>query len=341
MNKNTFKFFTGTLKAVKEDNARYIVGIASSTSIDRDNDRMSKDALHTMKATAESNLTIFTNHEYRVPDDLFGNVVDAEIHAKKDAEPIVIKSDDDEVSVVTYDPTDFQIKVKVVSDEVNPKAGQIYKAIEEGLNLGFSIGGAVRKVSRVVDDVTQKAFNLIEAIDLYEISIVGIPSNVDAMNLAISKSLKGVQAPEISKEEIVEILTKAKEIASEPKITDEAVLKHYVKILKSMYDDEYCYDCVQEPTEEQKEEWAEEDRQWAKAQAENALMAVSEAVSVSKYDDDVIHLRSHASEMQYALMIGADTTALAAHIQEHLTQLEKVMKADAKEEENKSPYQMS
>lgn len=333
-----FNFFTHTLKAVKDDSGvRYITGIASSTSIDRDNDRMSESALQTMKSTAEANLTIFTNHEYKVPDDLFGSCVEASIKAQKDKEPIFIKSDDGEAEIQTFDPQQLEVKIKVVSDAVNPKAGQLYKAIEEGINLGFSIGGVVKKASTVIDNLSQKAFNLIESIDLYEISVVSIPANPDAMNLAIAKSLKGIEIQEASKDEIDQIMEKTKQF-SEPQYTMAGIQEYLLKELKKSYDEccEVGYDTYYDsrtPAEKKADEAAAEryDRESAKCQAENVLLRSGVEIKVSDQDDDVIHLRSHAWAMEDAIYLGESTTQLADHIKLHLKKLKKESNEDSNE----------
>lgn len=334
---NTFKFFTNTLKAVKDDNgARYITGIASSTGLDRDNDRMSESALHTMKSTAEANLTIFTNHEYKVPDDLFGSCVEATVKAQKNKEPITIKSDDDQAIIETYNPQELEVKIKVVSDAVNPKAGQLYKAIEEGVNLGFSIGGKVKKAATVIDAITEKAINLIESIDLYEISIVSIPANPEAMNLAIAKSIHGNKVTEASKDEIEEIISRTKSL--NPEVTMEGVHEYLLKELKKYYDEccEVGYDAYYDnrtPAEKKEDEMEEEreEREYAKCQAENVLLRSGMSLPVGDDDDDVIHLRSHAWAMDDAIYFGNDTTELMKHIKKHLTRLKNKISEDSNE----------
>jgi hypothetical protein len=324
-----FKFYTNTLKTIKEDNVRYIVGKASSTSIDRDDDRMSEAALHTMKATAEANLTIFTNHEYRVPDDLFGSCVEAKVNAKKDAQPIVVKSEDGETEIATFHPQELEVRIKVVSDEVNPKAGKLYKAIEEGVALGFSIGGEVKKIMKVLDETTQKVYNLIDSIDLYEISVVGIPANADAMNLAIAKSLDSKKIEIVDdKKQVEEILSKLKKSVE---YTWEGVRDFLHKELKGYYDEAYPSEVgtMMSPADKAKQEaeYEEEDMQRAKAQAENVLLRANMDAKVADSDEHEIHLRSHSYEMESMIYNGTDTTKMAAHITTHLKKLQKEIDA--------------
>lgn len=342
MNYNTFKFFTNTLKAVKKDNARYIVGIASSTSIDRDGDRMSEAALHTMKSTAEANLTIFTNHNYVVPDDLFGSCTNAEIKATKDSAPIVVKSEDGTTEIATFSPQQLEVTIKVVSDEVNPKAGQLYKAIEEGVNLGFSIGGVVKKAFNVFDDVTKKAYNLIDAIDLYEISVVSIPANQDAMNLAIAKSLKIDTDEKVDKKQVEQIIKRIEEQKKDVEYTLEGVHKFLINELKKCYDEAYGVS-PSEQSKEQMEKMEDEDIQRAKADSENVLMKAGVTIKVADTDIHEIHLRSHSWVMDYLMSLNVDVTLFAAHIEDHLSKLKKQLAEDAAEdkaEESRMPMTM-
>jgi hypothetical protein len=103
-------------------------------------------------------MTIFLNHEYRVPEDVMGSVDTA--HA-------IARGYDGETPIVDLD---FDISV----NETNPRAVQAWQAIESGVKLGTSIGAQIpeggakrnKNGTLVVSDV-----NLLEA------SVVGIPAN--------------------------------------------------------------------------------------------------------------------------------------------------------------------
>lgn len=343
-----FKFFTNTIKAVEENGSRYIVGVASSTSIDRDNDRMSEAALQTMKSTAEANLTLYTNHEYKIPDDLFGSCVEATIKAQRDETPIVVKNNNNEEEIFTFSPQSLEIKIKVVSDSVNQKAGQIYQALKEGVNIGLSIGGAVKKLVTVKDAINGTVHNLIDSIDLYEISVVGIPSNADAMNLAIAKSIKGIEIVEATSDDLDSIIKNSDVLSNKSKErTLEDVNKDLKALLKKYYD-EYGMEVYSNDTrivdstsvEEAKTEREKEEKEWeitsanyAKAEAENVLARVGEKITVAENDLHVIHLKSHSWELQIMLERGGNTETLAKHIKKHLSKLQ-VQLTNLKAEEN-------
>ena len=75
-----------------------------------------------------------------------------------------------------------------------------------------------------------------------------------------------------------------------------------------------------------------EDCQRAKAYAENVLMRAGIAQKVADTDCNEVHLRMHASEMEYIMEIGGDTSLFVKHIQDHLKAYAKEAAADAAED---------
>lgn len=147
-----FNVFSGLLKAYDAgDGKKRIKTVASSTLTDRQGDQMTLKALQAMAQTAEG-MTVFLNHSYKVPEDVFGVVKGTEITERGQE----------------YD-LDFDIEV----DEDNPRALATHKSIERGVKLGTSVGAIVKDAYKdrnsgvvVIDDVA-----------LLEASIVGIPAN--------------------------------------------------------------------------------------------------------------------------------------------------------------------
>ena len=182
MDQPTFRLFTGVLKAWEDDSGElYVSGTTSSTIRDLQGDEMTLAALESMRETALDNMTVFLNHDYDVPNDLFGSVTDCRIVKRFDAE-------------LGEDVYDLDVTVKVCHEDENPDAMRSYRAIKRGVKLGFSIGARIEKASkRVVDGVETY---VIEGIRLLEASLVGIPANQrsylhGALYRAI-KSLKGI-----------------------------------------------------------------------------------------------------------------------------------------------------
>lgn len=111
---------------------------------------MSLKAIQQMAESAQG-MTIFLNHSYKVPEDVFGVVTDAKAVQR------------DEV----WD-LDFDIDV----EDQNPRALATHKSIERGVKLGTSIGAIVKDAWKEKDGHV-----VIDDVVLLEASIVGIPAN--------------------------------------------------------------------------------------------------------------------------------------------------------------------
>ena len=180
-----FKLYTSALKAYTAENGDlHVVGTTSSTIRDLHGDEMTLSALKSMEETAKNNMTVFLNHNYNVPDDIFGSVTDARI----------VKRFDDETGAEVYD---LDVDVRVVGEDENPLAMKTYRAIKRGVKLGLSIGARVDKVSKKKGDGGEDTY-VIESVRLLETSVVGIPANQRSYLQNALKSLKQAeQAGEI------------------------------------------------------------------------------------------------------------------------------------------------
>ena len=176
-----FKVYTNALKAFEAPNGDFIVsGTTSSTIRDLHGDEMTLNALHSMADTARQNMTIFLNHNYNVPEDLFGSVTDAR----------VVKRFDAENGAEVYD---LDIDVLVCKEDENPEAMRAYKAIKRGVKLGLSIGARVDRVSKRKDSKTGEDSYVIDSVKLMEASVVGIPANQRSYLQNAVKSLKAAE----------------------------------------------------------------------------------------------------------------------------------------------------
>lgn len=173
-----FKLYTTALKAYTADNGdMYVSGTTSSTIRDLQGDEMTTDALKSMADTAKKNMTIWLNHNYNVPEDLFGSVTDARI----------VKRVDETTGEQVYD---LDIDIKVCPEDENPEALRTYKAIKRGVRLGLSIGARVDQASKKKDKTTGLETYVIERISLLESSVVGIPANQRSYLQSALKSLR-------------------------------------------------------------------------------------------------------------------------------------------------------
>ena len=122
-----FKIYTNALKAYEnESGEKFVAGTTSSSIRDLHGDEMSLGALKSMADTARQNMTVFLNHNYNVPEDLFGSATDAEIVKRWDAE-------------TNQEVYDLDVNIRVVNEDENPEALRAYRAIKRGVKLGLSI----------------------------------------------------------------------------------------------------------------------------------------------------------------------------------------------------------
>jgi HK97 family phage prohead protease len=194
-----FKLFTGTLKAYEtESGDRFVSGTTSSTIRDLHGDAMAMSALKSMEETAKQNMTVFLNHNYNVPEDLFGSATDARI----------VKRVDGETGEEVYD---LDIDVKVCPEDENPQAMQAYRAIKRGVKLGLSIGARVENADKKRDEKSGVDTYVINKVRLLEASVVGIPANQRSYLHNAVKSLRSgaddldvfVKAESVSKGDFV------------------------------------------------------------------------------------------------------------------------------------------
>ena len=167
-----FKFLTGRVKAyvTKSDDGvelMYLEGIASSTVIDRTGDRITLSAQEQMLNRVRS-MTMFLNHSYNVPEDVLGSAEDSRLVAAHDPEQ--------------GDCFDLVIKIRI--NARNPRAVECFRSIQDGTQLSLSVGGSVTDY-QITNDIFE-----ITGMDLFEVSLVGIPANQRAIITQVVKSLR-------------------------------------------------------------------------------------------------------------------------------------------------------
>jgi HK97 family phage prohead protease len=183
--KRDIRFFTNALKAftVEKDDGRkdhYLEGVASSTVVDRMGDRIAESAQQQMLQDARG-ITMFLNHEYSVPDDVFGTCEESFLRPGVDAEQGEC----------------FDLVIRVRIEQESERAMKCWRMVQNGTKLGFSIGGQVE--SWETQPNPKKGGSdifTITGIRLYEISCVGIPANQRALVDVVSKALRSKRQEE-------------------------------------------------------------------------------------------------------------------------------------------------
>jgi HK97 family phage prohead protease len=165
----SFSFYIPLSKNTGES----LTGIASTLSLDRDSEKMSLNALKEMETDIKRlGVNLFGNHEHNWENTLG-----------------VIK----EASLI-----DNQLFVDLTLDDpnTNPKIPMLLNKLAKGIKLGLSVGGQVMKEKWEYDKEANKKVKVIDGVRLYEVSVVGIPSNADSylsIPTQISKSFKNTQ----------------------------------------------------------------------------------------------------------------------------------------------------
>lgn len=136
-------------------------GTASSNVKDLHGDEITESGLLDMETAANNNLTIFGNHKYEVPEDVFGSV-EAAVLARAVA------------TTKTGDPV-HDLRMSIIINEENDRAVKTWKAIRKGTKLGLSIGAMIPEGGAKIDKKSKRL--IIEHLDLLETSIVAIPAN--------------------------------------------------------------------------------------------------------------------------------------------------------------------
>lgn len=153
-----FQIFTSGIEADRE-NPRLVHMIGSSTEKDLQGDSMSLLALNDM-TKASSNMTIWLNHDYSLPDSIFGSVLGS---------PSIFHQDG---------VADLRLSVDVEMD--NPQAARVKRYIDNGRKLGCSIGCMVTKYEVPEQGEGEDWFQqsiIIHGVYVVEYSVVGIPCN--------------------------------------------------------------------------------------------------------------------------------------------------------------------
>lgn len=198
-----FKFFTGTLKAYEVEKAGggkdlFLEGVASSTVIDRQGDRIASSAQNQMLESARG-MTMFLNHEYTVPDDVFGTCEESYLKSSIDLEQ--------------GECIDLCIRVRI--EQESERAVKCWKMVKNGTKLGFSIGGQV--AAWVTEDGPngKDSTFVITGINLFEISCVGIPANQRAQiaDVVAKSARKKAESMEPTDEQKAEAIAKEKALA--------------------------------------------------------------------------------------------------------------------------------
>jgi HK97 family phage prohead protease len=161
----------------KDINSNTLTGIATTSGIDKDEERMSETALDMMVNDIRAQgVNLFGNHEHNWENTL-GVINKAERVNNQ-----------------------IQIGIELDDPTTNSKIPMLLNKLNKGIKLGLSVGGNVISYKWEYNKQLGKKIKVLDTVKIYEISVVGIPSNSDSfltLPAAIAKSSKLPGIPEI------------------------------------------------------------------------------------------------------------------------------------------------
>lgn len=167
-----FTFYIEKALPSEEGNEMVITGCASTTNVDHDNERMSASSLVSMAEVI---------NEQSVPLRLE--------HQKEDSAIIgtVFKAWVDERN---------SLWIKARLDKAHPATGILYKSLKDGVKLGLSVGGRVKKAVKEMVESQGKMIKTFYQVVLDEVSVTQRPANYDAWLIAKSWKKEGEEMQE-------------------------------------------------------------------------------------------------------------------------------------------------
>jgi hypothetical protein len=158
--------FFSLSKEIADNKHPIIHGTASTTNIDREDERVSKNFIAKMQRTGKGLPLTDNTHMPREAVQTIG----------------VVKS-------TGGDEDTFNIIGKLMKPADSPAVDFIIKQIKTGIDYGLSIGGKITKIFREFRDELKKEILVLDDGELFHIVMTTQPANADTLGVAIGKAL--------------------------------------------------------------------------------------------------------------------------------------------------------
>lgn len=237
-----FKYFIQIEKAYEESGDWFVQGVASGTSEDLDDCRMSKSALQ--KFVDGLPLPLTDNHEKGEVLANLGEVVEARLLE------------------------DDSLFIKARLDKEHPAVPYLVKKVGQGKKYAFSVEGLLKKAKTVYSEMLQKFITEYIDIQPEAISITTRPAYQPSFLEVVSKSYKKAQEDNIIKEQEMKDVEIKKEEQVEPvieetKSTEPEKSEEVVEVVEESE--------ATEAKEEEKSEEAAEEKNDVQEEAQEAV----------------------------------------------------------------------
>jgi HK97 family phage prohead protease len=157
---------TDLVKTGIDDGGHWVEGIASSTAVDRENDRFDEAVMHKFADQINSSaasgrpILLFSDHDHNV-DSTLGKITSGKVTTDGDISRLYIHAD-------------------LESPRINQKVQSLLSKLNSGTGLSFSIGGDCHGYAFEYDRDSGKRIRRLKDATLLEISAVGIPALEEA-----------------------------------------------------------------------------------------------------------------------------------------------------------------
>jgi len=153
-------------KVYDGDDYPMVKGIASTTGIDRDDERVSKNFIAKMRSTAKGLPITDNTHNPNKAADTVGVITE------------------------TYGTDDkFGLVAKLMKTTDSTGVDFIMKQVKTGINYGFSIGGRVTKVFREFNEKMKKEVWVLDDGELYHVALTTQPANAETFANVVKKMI--------------------------------------------------------------------------------------------------------------------------------------------------------
>ena len=171
-----FTFHIEKAETVESETSEMILaGVASTTNIDHDGERMSASSLKSMAEIINKEGVPLRYEHQKNNNAVIGTVFKASVDDRN------------------------QLKIETRLNKDHPAAPLLYKALKEGSKYGFSVGGRVKRAVKEFSEQTGKMVKTFYDVLLDEVSVTQRPANYDAWLFAKSIVEKGQNTSEYYK----------------------------------------------------------------------------------------------------------------------------------------------
>lgn len=160
-----------TDQKILDDEQRIIEGYASTETVDREYEIVTREAL---KEAAQKYM-MFPTIRYMHQKQPIGKALDLKIDHKG-----------------------LRLKAKILKGI--KAADEAWQLVKEGILKAYSIGGRILEAERYYDKTLGRPVRRITKMELYEVSLVDVPANPETLIEVLSKSLDSFEKPEVVKE---------------------------------------------------------------------------------------------------------------------------------------------